>query len=140
MSGLWAHCQIWWPSFTRLKSEIAIGAAIIAPILLLVSNRSGVAAPVSWGFFVCYALALLTQTGLLPAFMAISGRGGRPNDSVQLAGTFVISTAIGSVIGPLLGGFVVSEYSFSGLCICSCALAVLALASLKSGIGDRHDD
>ena len=50
MSGLWAHCQIWWPSFTRLKSAIAIGAAIIAPIFTSRFESVWVAAPVSWGF------------------------------------------------------------------------------------------
>ena len=122
-----------------LASTIAVGAAIVAPILLLVSNLSSVAPPMRGGFFVFYAFALLAQTGLIPSFMAISNRLASPNASVQLASAFVISTAFGSVIGPLLGGYAVAEFSFSGLCISSCVMAVLALASLKSGMGDRYD-
>ena len=123
----------------KTGSLVAVGAAIIAPLLLLISNTSPVSDPVRRVCFGLYLIALLVQTGLIPTFMATFNRTINANSTVQLASAFVVSTAIGSIIGPLLGGFVVSEFSFSGLCISSCVLAVLALASLNSGNKNPRD-
>jgi hypothetical protein len=114
----------------KTGSLVAVLAAIVAPILLLVSNLSAVPNPFRQFSFVFYAIALLVQTGLIPTFMAISNRGERPNDSVQLASSLIVSTAVGAIIGPWLGGFVVEQFSFSGLCVASCILAIFSLVSL----------
>ncbi|MDQ2987273.1 MAG: hypothetical protein M3R13_11260 [Armatimonadota bacterium] len=120
-------------------SLVAAVAAIIAPVLLLFSNMSPVADSVRRVCFGLYLIALLIQTGLIPTFMAISNRTSNAETAVQLASALVVSTAFGSIIGPLLGGIIVANFSFAGLCIGSCILAVLALAALNSGMRDRHN-
>ena len=122
----------------KTGSLVAVVAAIIAPLLLLASNLSSVNTTMRWFFFAFYLTALLIQTGLIPTFMALTNREASTENAIQLASAFVISTAIGSIIGPLLGGFIVSEFSFSGLCIGSCVLAIMALTSLFLDDRGKH--
>ena len=129
---------IWSQVLTRLRASVAavIGAcgAILAPVALLASNLSALSAGVRLLLLGIYIAFLLVQTGLIPAILAFVNKPRDATNPLALSSVFVVATAIGSILGPLIGGSVTASYSFAGLCLASAALAAIALVSTLPGV------
>lgn len=129
---------IWSQILTRMKASSAAftGAwgAILAPLALLASNLSDLSASLRLIFLGIYIVFLLVQTGLIPAILALVNKPRDTTNPLAISSVFVVATAIGSIIGPLIGGSITASHSFSGLCLASAALASVALASTLPGM------
>jgi predicted MFS family arabinose efflux permease len=128
---------IWSQVLTRMRASVAavIGAsgAILAPVALLASNLSVLSAGVRHLLLGIYIAFLLVQTGLIPAILAFVNKPRDSTNPLALSSVFVVATAIGSIVGPLIGGSVTASYSFTGLCLASASLAGVALVSTLPG-------
>lgn len=133
LAALSAGLGIWSQVLTRMRPSSAarIGAigAILAPLALLASNLSVLSAGVRLLVLGIYIALLLVQTGLIPSILALVNSPHDATDPLALSSVFVVATAIGSILGPLMGGSIAASYSFTGLCLASAVLAGIALAS-----------
>lgn len=126
----------------RMSVAAVLGAcgAILASLALLVSNLAPLSTEIRNWAFATYGAALLVQTGLIPSMLASVNKSSAASNPISVSSAFVITTAAGSILGPLLGGVAASSASFSGLCLASVILAIVALISTFPGlVGDKPD-
>lgn len=125
--GLWGNLMSRWAP-VRVVAVASLGA-LAAPIALFLSNLDSVNNSLSSALTLAYIVCIVVQVGLVPGGMALAASFER-GSLASLSSQFVAASSIGAIMGALLGGPVAAQWSFSGLCLASLAMAVVAVVAM----------